>query len=60
MRNGNIVEYDITRNAKEVIMHSHHDGEVWGLCIMEGEGKFITSGDDDKVYMFDMASRKLV
>jgi WD40 repeat protein len=58
MRNGSIAEYDIQKNAKEVIMHSHHDGEVWGLCVMEGESKFFTSGDDNKVYMFDIKTRK--
>lgn len=58
MRNGTMVEYDITKNAKEVIMHSHHDGEVWGLCVIEEEGKFVTSGDDNKILLFDIATRK--
>lgn len=39
---------------KDVIIHSHHDGEVWGLCTIEGQGKFITSGDDNKILMFDV------
>jgi len=60
MRNGNIVEYDLKKNAKEVIMHSHHDGEVWGLCTLEDQGVFITSGDDNKIYMYDMAKRKCI
>ena len=34
LKNGSIVEFDIKKNAKEVIMHSHHDGEVWGLCVV--------------------------
>ena len=60
MRNGLIAEYDIEKNAKEIIMHSHHDGEVWGLETLENEGKFITSGDDNKLLMFDIASRKCI
>ena len=58
MRNGSIVEYDVQKNAKEVIMHSHSDGEAWGLCVMEDDSKFFTSGDDNKVFMFDMATRR--
>ncbi len=35
-------------------MHSHHDGEVWGLESSEIDGKFITSGDDNKLLMYDI------
>lgn len=35
LRNGTIYEYDMQSNTKEAIMHSHHDGEVWGLCTVE-------------------------
>lgn len=35
-KNGSIAEYDINRNEKEVIMHSHSDGESWGLTIIPG------------------------
>ena len=35
LRNGHIVEADITKTAKETIMHSHHEGEVWGLAVLE-------------------------
>ena len=41
-------------------MHSHHDGEVWGLCTIEGQGKFITSGDDNKIMMYDIPSKKCI
>jgi WD40 repeat protein len=34
LRNGSIVESDIESNQKETIMYSHHDGEVWGLCLI--------------------------
>jgi len=39
-------------------MHSHHEGEVWGLATMEGKGKFITSGDDNKIMIWDIMQRK--
>ena len=31
-RNGSIAEYMIDTQQREVIMYSHHDGEVWGIC----------------------------
>ena len=41
-------------------MHSHHDGEVWGLTTIEGDGKFFTSGDDNKIFMFDINLKKKI
>jgi WD40 repeat protein len=41
-------------------MHSHHDGEVWGLEVDEDDGKFITSGDDNKILMYDIKSKKCI
>jgi WD40 repeat protein len=41
-------------------MHSHHDGEVWGLESSEIDGKFITSGDDNKLLMYDIKSKKCI
>ena len=41
-------------------MHSHHDGEAWGLAIIEEQNKFITSCDDNKLLMYDMTSRRCV
>ena len=60
MRNGNIVECDIAKEVKETIMHSHHDGEVWGLTVLDEDNKYITSGDDNKILMFDMLTRKCI
>lgn len=59
LKNGNIVEYDLAEKSKEVIMSSHHDGEVWGLAVMPGQGKFITSGDDNKLLMYDIKTKKV-
>jgi WD40 repeat protein len=41
-------------------MHSHHDGEVWGLESMEDEAMFITSGDDNKLLMYDIKQKKCI
>ena len=60
LRNGHIVECDITKNAKETIMHSHHDGEIWGLAVLEEKAMFVTSCDDNKLLMFDFDKRKCV
>lgn len=60
LRNGHIVECDIEKNAKETIMHSHHDGEVWALAVIEEQGMIVTAADDNKLLMFDIAKRKCV
>jgi hypothetical protein len=61
MRNGSIAEYDIQKNAKEVIMHSHCEGEVWGLTAIEGGvNKFFSSGDDNQIFMFDLQQKKCI
>ena len=46
----------ITLDGK-AIMHSHSDGEVWGLDFVVGHGP-VTSGDDNKVLMWDMHKRQ--
>ena len=35
LRNGSILEFDITKNIKEIIMQSHHDGELWAATLIE-------------------------
>lgn len=39
-------------------MNSHSDGEIWGLCCVEN--KIVTTGDDNKVMLWDSKTRKLV
>jgi len=60
LRNGSIVECDIQKGVRETIAHSHHDGEVWGLCVIESQGKYVTSGDDNKILMFDMETKRCI
>jgi len=60
MKNGNITEFDLKNDKKEVIMHSHHDGEVWGLCVIAQKNRFITSGDDNKLLLYDIEQKKCI
>jgi len=60
LRNGSILEYDINRNIKEVIMHSHHDGELWAVTLIEERNVLVTAADDNKILMHDFQTRKCV
>jgi WD40 repeat protein len=50
MRNGTI------QVDGRAVMHSHSDGEVWGLDYIEGQGP-VTSADDNKVMFWDENKR---
>lgn len=39
-------------------MHSHSEGELWGLDLM-ADGTVTTSADDNQICVWDMKSRKL-
>lgn len=41
-----------------MIVQSHSEGEVSGLCTIEDKGKFVTAGDDGKILMFDTSTKK--
>lgn len=60
LRNGLILECDIDKVVKETVMHSHHMGEVWGLCVIEERNLFVTSCDDNKIIMYDMVQKKCI
>ena len=55
LRNGTIVERPCGGGADNEIMHSHNEGEVWGLDTYQGN--VITSGDDDQVIKWDPIKR---
>jgi hypothetical protein len=50
--NGDIVTID-EKNVSETVMKSHDDGEVWGLTIDVKKGYVLTTGDDNKIMVFD-------
>jgi WD40 repeat protein len=59
LRNGRIIETDYTVDKRPLVMiYSHHEGEVWGLCELEGENCFITSGDDNKIIRWNVLKRQ--
>lgn len=61
MRNGRIAWKDLSgrepENKLHVIIYSHHEGEVWGLCEIPGKGCFVTSGDDNKMIRWDVQKK---
>jgi microtubule-associated protein-like 1/2 len=57
LRDGTIYEIDTGSGNKKVIMESHSEGEVWGLT-PAGESHVVTSGDDNKVKAWNIATRK--
>ena len=56
LRNGCIIEIDSNDKCTE-IMKSHSDGETWGLGLA-GDDNFVTSGDDNNLYSWQMSTRK--
>jgi WD40 repeat protein len=59
LKNGSIVEMPYTANGSgkpNIVMTSHSDGEVWGLDVVDIDGKgdlrIITSGDDNRILAY--------
>ena len=61
LRNGSILEFkDVMTSDSPVencLVQSHFEGEVWGLEVVAGQNKVITSGDDNKIMMYDYSTR---
>lgn len=61
LRNGSVLEFKDAATSdsptENIIMQSHFEGEIWGLEVVGGENKVITSGDDNKVMMYDYSTR---
>lgn len=49
LRNGTILEIDAASEEKKTLLASHHEGEAWGLAIMDESNQFLTVGDDNKL-----------
>ena len=65
LKNGSLVELPWTADGKgvpNVVMTSHCDGEVWGLDIVDIDGKgslrIITSADDNRILTYDATTHK--
>jgi len=57
LRNGTILEMkdvlETEEPAQKTLMESHFDGETWGLSLVNGQEKILTSGDDNKYMLID-------
>jgi len=66
LRNGRIIWKDIkpqpnqAESKMHVIIYSHHEGEVWGLCELEDQECFVTSGDDNKIIKWNIQKKQCV
>lgn len=65
LKNGTIMEMEYKGDGSgkpNVVMTSHCDGEVWGLDVVDIDGKgelrMITSGDDNRVLAYDVKNHK--
>lgn len=54
-RDGSIVEINADDEIR-TLMKSHNDGETWGLDFV-GDGRIVTSGDDNKVMVWSIDER---
>lgn len=59
LRDGTIHHVDLASGSKNPIMESHSDGEVWGLAPAD-DNHVVTSGDDNKIKTWNVATRKCV
>ena len=57
--NGDIVTVS-NEDESKIIMRSHHDGEVWGLAVDEKTGYVLTTGDDNKIMVYDPKQHRVV
>ena len=56
LRNGTILKID-SKDSKKEIIKSHSDGEAWRLAVADKD-TFVTSRDDNKIYVWDAKTRK--
>jgi WD40 repeat protein len=59
-RDGSIIEV-MPDDQKVVLMQSHCDGEVWGLCVnANNDDIMVTVGDDNYIKVWDMVAKKCI
>jgi len=58
--NGRIQTVNVDGTGREVVNISHHDGESWGLEVIEEKGTFLTCGDDNMIYEVSIRDKKVV
>ena len=64
LKNGNIETLQIKAKAiPEVIMKTHHDGEVWGLTVVDhddGKVRIITTADDGSILAYNASTHEIL
>lgn len=62
LSDGSIQEVEVKDGSASKLIESHFDGETWGLAMVKEKGthRFITSGDDNILYLYDMKLRKVI
>lgn len=63
LRNGSICEFksvfDEEKPAETTLVASHHEGEIWGLALVDDGKKVLTCGDDNKFLLYDIETMKM-
>lgn len=60
LRNGTVLEVNTATEEKKTLLASHHEGEAWGLAIIDETNQFLTIGDDNKLMQFDYMQKKFI
>jgi len=58
--NGKIQTVNVDGTDKKLINASHCDGESWGLEVIQDKGTFLTCGDDNLIYEYDIKSKAMI
>lgn len=58
--NGKIQTVNVDGTNKQLVNASHCDGEAWGLQVIPDKGTFLTCGDDNIIYEFDIKDKKML
>jgi WD40 repeat protein len=58
--NGIIQTVNVDGTDRQRVHHSHHNGESWGLEVIEDKGTYLTCGDDNTIYEFSIKDKQLV
>ena len=56
--NGLLITMDLEGNNRKYPMTSHFDGEVWGLAVIPDSDKFLTCGDDNRIFEYSSSDFK--
>lgn len=63
LRNGSICEFknvfDEEKPAEITLVASHHEGELWGVALVDDGKKVLTCADDNKFLLYDIESMKM-